>query len=569
MQYEFTSGARRALIHAGRWSARGGNENELVAPALLLGLLAETECRAAETLRRHGVSTELVHARWPDLPKTSPPDGGSADGYFAEDTLQDFLPFSSEVKASLGAVRRRMRGFEQPCLFATEHLLLGLVAAGFETAEWLRSQGLDADRLEEEIHRQYGHQREPLDLSGATEPLHYEESAGSPSQPDPSVWPDKQRPVTEMAGTHMDGYVERHQLFQPSGDFPVGEIGLLRVLDAAANRAREALRVIEDYVRFVLDDRHLTEQCKKFRHDLTVAMAEVSMGRRLQARETQADVGTELATAAEYRRDGMAGILAANFARLQESLRSLEEFGKLLSRNTAACCERLRYRTYTLQRAVEITRTSLERLARVRLYVLVDGGSSADQFAEAVQTLVAAGVHAIQLRDKHLHDRTLLERARILRQITRTSNTLFVMNDRPDLATLSDADGVHVGQEELTVKDARTIVGPDALVGLSTHSIEQARQAVLDGADYIGVGPTFPSGTKQFEHFPGLDLVRAVAGEVRLPAFAIGGITPENLPQVISGGIARVAVSGCVTKSADPSAAVQRMLTMLGGAVGE
>ena len=107
----------------------------------------------------------------------------------------------------------------------------------------------------------------------------------------------------------------------------------------------------------------------------------------------------------------------------------------------------------------------------------------------------------------------MLDRARLLaRTDGRNRETLFIVNDRPDLAALARADGVHVGQEELSVKDARSIVGPEMLVGVSTHSIEQARQAVLDGANYIGVGPTFPSGTKQFEQFPGVELLRAGGG---------------------------------------------------------
>ena len=116
----------------------------------------------------------------------------------------------------------------------------------------------------------------------------------------------------------------------------------------------------------------------------------------------------------------------------------------------------------------------------------------------------------------------------------------MIVNDRPDLARLGRADGVHLGQEDLSVKDARAIVGPEALIGVSTHRIEQARQAVLDGANYIGVGPTFPSGTKQFESSPALDFLRAVAAEIRLPAFAIGGITPGNLAEVLAAGIGRV-----------------------------
>ena len=100
-------------------------------------------------------------------------------------------------------------------------------------------------------------------------------------------------------------------------------------------------------------------------------------------------------------------------------------------------------------------------------------------------------------------------------------------------------------------------------MGVSTHSIEQARQAVLDGANYIGVGPTFPSDTKSFEHFPGLDLLRAVAAEIRLPAFAIGGITAENLADVLATGFPRIAVSAAVTAAADPAEAARQLLAGL------
>ena len=121
----------------------------------------------------------------------------------------------------------------------------------------------------------------------------------------------------------------------------------------------------------------------------------------------------------------------------------------------------------------------------------------------------------------------------------------------------------YVGQEELNVKDARTIVGPDRLVGVSTHSIEQARQAVLDGANYLGVGPVFSSGTKPFDEFPGPTLLRAVAAEIRLPAFAIGGITRENLPEVLATGFRRIAVSGAVAAATDPATAANELSAAL------
>jgi len=324
------------------------------------------------------------------------------------------------------------------------------------------------------------------------------------------------------------------------------------------------VRVVEDYVRFVLDDQHLTERCKTLRHAIAVALGRIAETDRLAARETQADVGTQISVLTEVARASDVDLVGANFGRLEEALRSLEEFGKRVSPQAAAELEQLRYQAYTLERAVAITCQSQHALAQARLYVLIDGRATVEEFCRLAQTLVAAGVHVIQLRDKQLDDRTLLERARRLRPITREGNTLFIMNDRPDLAVLADADGVHVGQEELSVKDARTIVGPRRLVGVSTHSIEQARQAVLDGANYLGVGPTFPSGTKQFDHFPGLEFVRAVAQEIALPAFAIGGVTVDNLPQVVAAGLHRVAVSGAITTAADPVRAAHALLAMLG-----
>lgn len=341
------------------------------------------------------------------------------------------------------------------------------------------------------------------------------------------------------------------------------DVAALRILDAAANRASEGLRVIEDYVRFVQDDAHLTGCLKRLRHDLATQLESMSAAGRIAARETQRDVGTQLNTRSEFRRDDFHSILTANFQRLQQSLRSLEEYAKLTDPEAARNLERLRYQTYTLQRAVLITRQSLERLAEARLYVLLDGAGSLTQLRELAAAVIDGGADAIQLRDKVLDDRQLLERARLLRQLTRDAGKLLIVNDRPDLAVLSDADGVHVGQEELPVKDIRRLVGTDMLIGVSTHSIEQARAAVLDGANYLGVGPCFPSATKRFVEFPGLDVVKAVAGEICLPAFAIGGITAENLAQVAAAGLHRVAVGGAATNADDPTTACRELLERL------
>jgi thiamine-phosphate pyrophosphorylase len=350
-----------------------------------------------------------------------------------------------------------------------------------------------------------------------------------------------------------------------SGEIPQpSDSAIMRILDAQANRANEGLRVIEDYVRFVLDDSHLTGLAKQLRHNLAAALHPLAATSRLAARESQTDVGSMLAPPPESQRTSPADVAAASFKRLQQALRSLEEYGKLVDPGMAVAVEQIRFRAYTLERATGLTADAMARLADVRLYVLVDGCASETAFADLIQSLITAGVHMLQLRDKRLADAPLLARARQLRQLTRGTRTLFIMNDRPDLAVLSQADGVHVGQDELSVKDARAIVGPRALIGVSTHNIEQARQAVLDGANYIGVGPTFPSQTKTFESFAGLDFVRAVSAEIKLPTFAIGGITLENVSQVISAGLRSVAVGGAIVNAVNPTAATPDFLSQLG-----
>jgi thiamine-phosphate pyrophosphorylase len=558
MERLMTAAVERALAEAAAWTEPPGGRVD--APALLLGLLAESECRAALLLAEYGIDQRAVCQRWPELRRRIPLGQGqitSAERAGITETAEP-VKLSRSLEWSWALAAARLADCPQPVVFGTEHMLLALAGAEHEVARWLREKGVDPDVLDAQIHQEYGCYV-PAPSEADAEPLDIPDEA-------PSSHARAEEPtsaVGDVGGSAAESLPSRPTSECPPPDRALLPMTVLRIFDAAANRAREGLRVVEDYARFVLDDRHLTEQLKAVRHTLTSALAMVPLGHRLAARETQADVGTELSTPSERRRIDAAEVATANFARIQESLRSLEEFGKIVGDDVSAPIERLRYRVYTLQRAIETTRTSLARLERARLYVLIDGRANPAEFETLVRTLVAAGVHAIQLRDKRLDDRQMLQRARLLREVTRGAGVLCIVNDRPDLAAATHADGVHVGQEELPVKEARAIVGPDALIGVSAHSIEQARQAVLDGANYLGLGPTFPSTTKPFDHFPGLDLLRAVAAEIRLPAFAIGGISRDNLSQVLHAGISRIAVSGAVCSAADPGAVVRDLLERL------
>lgn len=353
---------------------------------------------------------------------------------------------------------------------------------------------------------------------------------------------------------------------QGSNDFQADRLAAMRVMDANRNRAQEGLRVVEEFVRFVLDDTHLTDQYKRLRHDLQAALAAQASPPYALARDTLADVGTEIATDSEYARKTTMDVASASQQRAEQAMRALEEYSKILDPATSERIEQLRYRLYTLGRAWMATSISRERLVDCHLQVLIGGQDTLDELLRLAGRILQGGADMLQLREKDLSDAQLLERARALRDVTRRHDALLVINDRPDISRLVRADGVHLGQDDLPIREARAIVGPRALIGRSTHDLDQARQAVLEGADYIGCGPTFPSQTKSFAQFAGIGFLKEVAKEISLPAFAIGGITEQNVGEVMAVGITRIAVSGTVVRAEDPAEAASRLKKILADA---
>jgi thiamine-phosphate pyrophosphorylase len=333
---------------------------------------------------------------------------------------------------------------------------------------------------------------------------------------------------------------------------PTDTMETARIIDAAANRAREALRVVEDYCRFSLNDPLLCRETKEMRHSLAECLGRTSHLPLLQSRDTLGDAGTALSTASESHRDSPLDVARTNLKRLQEALRSLEEYGKVVDPEIGRAIERLRYRSYTLEKALVAGSSARERLKNARLYLLITGSACATSLEFLIEESVAGGVDIVQLREKELADGELLARARRVRQLTRKAGALFIVNDRPDIARLCEADGVHLGQDDMPIQEARRIVGAEPLIGVSTHSLELVRRAVMAGANYIGVGPVFPSPTKQFAHFPGLEFVRTAFEETTLPAFALGGINHENVTEVLAAGAKRIAVSSAICAANDP-----------------
>ena len=200
------------------------------------------------------------------------------------------------------------------------------------------------------------------------------------------------------------------------------------------------------------------------------------------------------------------------------------------------------------------------RLAEAGLYVVLSEALCSGPWLDVAAAALEGGARCLQLREKALDDGELLRRARRLRQLTREHDALLIVNDRPDVARLAEADGVHLGLHDLPIADARRIAGGRLLIGRSTHTPQQLDAALTEQADYVAVGPMFSTATKPHEPVAGTELLAEAARRADVPIVAIGGITPANVGAVRSAGRCLVCVCSAVISSPDPAGAVRALL---------
>jgi len=298
-----------------------------------------------------------------------------------------------------------------------------------------------------------------------------------------------------------------------------------RIIDANLNRAREAMRVLEDFARFAIDDAATSRTLKHMRHDLAAAARLWPISELLAARDTPGDVGTRITTDGEKCRQSIADVVTAAARRLTEALRVLEEYAKLDNATAAAAIERIRYRAYDIEKClVPIARRHapdpqsdapnpecrVSAFANVRLYVLITESLCRRSWLRTARDAIAGGADCLQLREKHLGDAELLARAKRLADLCHRHRVLCIINDRPDIARLAGADGVHLGQTDMPVAAAREIAGPRLLIGKSTHNLAQFRRALRERPDYLAIGPMYDTATKPQRHIAGPDTLRKV-----------------------------------------------------------
>ena len=340
-----------------------------------------------------------------------------------------------------------------------------------------------------------------------------------------------------------------------------------RIIDANLNRTSEALRVLEDIARFVLNDATLSQQLKNMRHALVTA--DLPFNKQLiEGRDVAGDVGMNTVAAGQEKEKGLPLALVANARRAQESLRTLEEITKTQDITPRLDPERFkqaRFNLYTIERELLSKLLRKDKVKQISgLHAIIDTEAlKGRSHLEVARQIIHGGAKAIQLRDKVTNKKELLSLAGKLGALCAEHSVLFIINDYLDLALAVNADGLHLGQHDLPIKVARRLLAIDKILGCSTTTVDQALSAQSEGADYIAVGSIYPTPSKETAVIVGLDRLRQVRKAVSLPIVAIGGITKDNAAEVISGGADSVAVISAILGAGSPEEASRQIVARI------
>jgi len=344
------------------------------------------------------------------------------------------------------------------------------------------------------------------------------------------------------------------------------------MIDANLNRSSEGLRVLEDVARFLLNDAELSQRLRTLRHDLARETKSLSAG-LLSGRDADHDVGrlhskdkAPITEATPLR--GLLDLVAANAKRVEESLRVIEELAKLPEMSSllnSAGFEQTRFALYTLERNLTSKISRRDKTDRMTgLYVILDRQLLAGRDElEVARQIIDGGARVIQLRDKQSKKRELLLVAQNLKELCSQGGVLFIINDYLDLALAVDADGLHIGQEDLPLTVVRRQLPIDRIVGCSITTVSQATKAQNEGADYIAVGSMFPTTTKKEAIVVGVDTVTELKQTISTPLVAIGGINESNIGEVAVAGADAVAVVSAVLGEKDIRGAVQKLVSRI------
>jgi len=340
-----------------------------------------------------------------------------------------------------------------------------------------------------------------------------------------------------------------------------------RIIDANLNRTAEGLRVLEDIARLVLNNGEISSGLKTIRHNIVQTDPELQQ-QLIWARDPVSDVGKDTKVTDEPEGKRLPDILVANSRRVQESLRVLEEMAKtpgLPAELNTDYFRQVRFNLYTIEQEMLARLVRQDKLKKLTgLYVIIDLQQLRGRnHAEITRQVIRGGVKVIQLRGKTVAIKELLAIAREIRQICYEFDVLFIMNDYLEAALDCRADGLHVGQEDLPVATARKLLRPDQLLGCSVNTVAQAKAAEVEGADHLGVGAIYATGSKSDVDVVGLSRLQEIKQAVSLPVVAIGGINKDNAAEVMQTGVAAIAVISAIVGQDDPEKATRELVNAI------
>jgi len=339
----------------------------------------------------------------------------------------------------------------------------------------------------------------------------------------------------------------------------------LRIIDANCNRIGEGLRFLEDIARFILNDAQLSHRLKVTRHDLIHSLSKLGVD-AISARDSEGDIGQSIKSIGQHH--DLTSLTTANAKRVEEALRVIEELAKLPDISATLSAhqfEQARFTLYSLERELL---SKLLRQAKLKLitglYVIIDTQVvSHENILDAARKIVRSGANVLQLRDKLANRSALLKISQSLAGLCRKAGCLFIVNDHLDIAIAANADGLHVGQEDLPLKVVRRELPIDKIVGVSARTLAEAQKAQADGADYVAVGSIFLSPTKREAEVVGLERLKQIKQAISLPVVAIGGINKENIGQVMISGAAAAAVVSAVLSETNIEKATRQLVMQL------
>jgi len=346
-----------------------------------------------------------------------------------------------------------------------------------------------------------------------------------------------------------------------------------RVIDANFNRGREAVRVMEEVGRFVLNREDLSRRAKELRHRLSRAAGKLGNERLCGSRDSESDVGRGMKVRGGLERREVRDCLAAACKRFSEAMRVLAEFSAVLDKEVSGEFEAIRFDGYTLEKDLVWAFDAAGKFDSVRLYVLAgaDERVSDEEVLETVRQCCMGGADCVQLRAKGISDRRFLELAKRTVEICREAGVVSIVNDRADIAAAAGADGVHLGRDDLDITSAKGLMSRPMIVGATTHNDGELEEAISAGADYVGIGPAFESATKpglKGEGVGGLEYVRRAirrADKAGMRYAVIGGITLDNIDELVQMGVRCAAISNAVVNASDIAGVCRRFKVILGG----